>query len=523
MFGERESSLMDLGRSSKFAITFFISFAIAKLLGLVFTKIFTNTLPESDMGLYSIITSAVSLVIGFSSFGFTTAVNRYSIKYKISKNLSEFKNFIFTGILAYIIALSLVIAVILIVYFVTGQAAWFLEIENYVVAVLLIGLVVFAQIFSTICYTIATSLQNSKYYASIIIMRVLLQIPFGMIFVLGFDFGLFGLVIGLALSEAVVAVYSIFRIIKDIGIGRFSFTEFKKILTFSLPSYYVGNIWQGFNMLVLLMVDYFFPLTGTETIALYRYGALLVTNLILIAGNLISMVYRPVIYRLFEREEHDRIQQTTKKILKMFLVTILPFGLALYAFSPIIILMFTNQSYTQSIHIIPFLLIAVMFKYLHSIIGYGHSLYFKLYWDAISVTLALGVAFTVAYFVIPVNALLGLGASFFAIRVVYSLGAIVVSQRYYKIKHDYLVLVKLISTFLVSVGVGVIFYFFVFNDIALYNVTISFSISLVLFALTILVTKQIKKEDISFFTSMFKDYFKRIKKKDKVNEETADK
>ncbi len=523
MFGDRESSLLDLGKSSKFAITFFISFVIAKLLGLVFTKIFTNTLSESDMGLYSIITSAVALVIGFSSFGFTTAVNRYTIKFKISKNLNDFKNFIFTGIITYIVALFIVTAVILIVYFFTRQGPWFLNVENYIVTVLLITLVVFAQIFSTICYTIATSLQNSRYYTSIIIMRVLLQIPFGMLFVIFLDFGIFGLVIGLALSETVVAIYSIYRIFKDIGIGRFSLQEFKKIVTYALPSYYVGNVWQGFNLLVLLMVDYFYPLTGTETIGLYRYGALLVTNLILIAGNLISMVYRPVIYRMFEKKEHDRIQVTTKKILKMFLMTILPLGLALYAFSPLLIVMFTNLSYIKSIHIIPFLLVAVVFKYLHSIIGYGHSLYFKLYWDAISVTLALGVGFLVAYFVIPINALVGLGASFFAIRVVYSMGAILVSQRYYKIKHDVIGLIKLSTTFIISVGVGVLFYFFVFNDIAIYNVTISFSISLVLFILAVIITKQIKKDDISFFTSMFKDYFKRNKQKNKSINETAEK
>ncbi|MCK5157663.1 MAG: lipopolysaccharide biosynthesis protein [Candidatus Heimdallarchaeota archaeon] len=518
MFGDKESSLMELGRSSKFAITFFVSFALAKLLGVAFTKIFTNTLPESDMGQYMLITSAIALVIGFSSFGFTTAVNRYAIKYKISKNQKEFKDFVFTGISTYIVTELIVVSIILIVYFVVGHGPWFLDVEKYVVIVLLIALIVFAQIFSTICFTIATSLQNSRFYAIVIISRVLLQVPFGIIFVIVFDLGLFGLVIGLALSEAVVGIYSIYRIIRDVGIGRFSFTEFKKILVMSLPSYYVGNLWQGFNVLVLLLVDYFFPLTGTETIALYRYGALVVTNLILIAGNVISMVYGPVIYRLFEREEHDRIQVVTQKILKIFLLIILPLALALYAFSPTLIIIFTNQNYIQSIHIIPFLLAAVVFRYLQSILAYGHVLYFKLYWNAIFVTFAFGAAFLVAFYVIPINALIGLGAAFFTIRAVYSIGTIIVSQRYYKIKYDVKSLLKLISTFLISVSVGVLLYFFVFDSIAIYNVTISFSIGLVVFILAIVLTKQISKEEFRFFTSMFTDYFKKNnKQKSKSN------
>ena len=199
MFGDRETSLMELGRSSKFAIAFFVSFALAKLLGVAFTKIFTNTLPESDMGQYTIITSAIALVIGFSSFGFTTAVNRYAIKYKISKNQKEFKDFIFTGITTYVVTELIVIIIILIVFFVTGHGPWFLNVERYIVTVLLIALIVFAQIFSTICFTIATSLQNSKYYAIVVISRVLLQVPFGILFVIVFDLGLYGLVIGLAI------------------------------------------------------------------------------------------------------------------------------------------------------------------------------------------------------------------------------------------------------------------------------------------------------------------------------------
>ncbi|MHA1199810.1 MAG: lipopolysaccharide biosynthesis protein [Candidatus Heimdallarchaeaceae archaeon] len=520
MFGNRESSLLELGKSSKFAITFFVSFAVAKLLGVAFSKIFTNAtnfVSEADMGQYTIITSAIALLIGFSSFGFTTAVNRYAIKYKISKDLDTFKNFIFTGILIYIIAELIVILAILIVFFVTGQGPWFLQVENYIVTVLLIALIVFAQIFSTICYTIATSLQNSRFYANIIVARVLLQIPFGIFFVIIFDFGLFGLVIGLAISETIVAVYSIYRIIRDIGIGRFSLSEFKKILTFSLPSYYVGNLWQGFNILVLLLVEYFYPLSGTGTIALYRYGALLVTNLILIAGNLISMVYRPVIYRLFEKKEHDRIQIVSRNILKMFLITILPLGLALYAFSPILIVFFTNSNYLLSVYIIPFLLAAVVFKYLQSILAFGHSLYFKLYWNAIFITIAFGAAFVVAWFVIPINALMGLGASFFVIRAVYSTGTIIVSQFYYKVKYDLIGLLKIAVTFLISAGVGIICYYLAFDFAGIYNVTISFSISLVLFVAGVLLTKQVKKEDITFFSDLFKDYFKRFSKsKDKA-------
>ncbi len=513
---EKEStSLLDLGRSSKFAIVFFLSFVLAKLLGIAFSKIFTNTLTENEMGTYSIITSAIMLVIAFSSFGFTGSLNRYIIKYKTSRQINKIKDFVTTGVLLYILAEVVVVCCLYVVYFITRKKPWFLQVSNYVITLLLVALIVLSQVFSVVVYVSAISVQNGKYYSIVVIMRVLLQIPFGILFVIFFDLGLFGLILGLATSEISVALYSIYILIRDIGIGRFSLVELKKISTYSLPSYYVGNLWKGFDLLIFFLVEFFYPVDSSEIVALYRYGALVVANLILIAGNVFSLVYKPVVFRLFEQKRFERMQRVTKKILKLFLVTIIPISIGLYAYSPILIVIFTNAFYRQSIFVIPIILGTIIMQYLQGIIGYGHSLYLKQYWNAIAATIAFICGTLAGYFIIPINGLVGLVLALFVIRFVYSFGLIIVSQFYLKLKYDVKSLLLILGSTIISIGIGIILNKLVFSYIAIYSITISFTISILIFLVLILVTKQITKDDLKFFRKMFQSYIDKIKRKDK--------
>jgi len=338
MKAKPERSLLDQGSSTKFIVTFFISFGIAKLFGIVFTKIFTNVLSQDEMGEYTVILSAITLIMSFAGIGFPSAINRYTIRYKTKGAINNLRDFIFTGFIAFIVVEVFIISGILIFFAITGQQFLFPNSERYIFSIILVAGIVIAQLFSTLCFSIATSLQNSRFYAVVIIMRVLLQLPFGILFVVVFKWGVFGLIACLAVSEISVALFSVFVIIRDIGIGKFSFSELKKILEYSLPIYVNGMLMYGFDLAILvyttsfvwlnqaqpianipgLMLSKSINLTGTEVIALYRYGALTVVNLIFLAGNIFRMVYRPVILKYFERDEFDAMRKMSIQILKLF-------------------------------------------------------------------------------------------------------------------------------------------------------------------------------------------------------------
>ena len=509
---KRENSLINQGRSSKFLIVFILTFVVAKGFGIAFTKIFTNVLDQNEMGQYQVVISAISLILSFSAIGFPTALNRYAIRYKTKNQIKELKDFIFSGFIIFIILEFLILVTLLILYYSFSIKPWFLQVEFYVKTLFLIAIVVLTQFINTMCYVISSSLQNSKYYGIIMVMRILLQIPFGMLFVLKYDLGPFGLIFGLAVSESLVAVYSMFIIISDIGIGKFSFKELKKILEFSLPVYVNGFLMMGFNLIILIYVIYVDPINGNNTIALYNYGALSVVNLILLAGNVFRMVYRPIVYKYYERNQYNEMIELTVRVLKIFLILIFFLAIFIFAFSPLLIQFFTQSSYLPSLVAIPILLISVIFTYLPNIISYGHSLYFKNYWNLIASLTSLLLASLVGYFIIPKNGLLGISFAYLTLRFFYFIGLTIISQQYFRIKYDIKLISKIILAIIVSILIGIFLYLFAFNFLDIYtNIIISFSISGIGFVAIIFVSKIITKDDFQFLKNIFNVYIQAIK------------
>ena len=508
----KEHSLLNLGKSTRFLVSFFISLALAKAFSLGFTKIFTNIFTQDELGQYGIIISAVSLVMSFSAFGFPTTLNRYAIRYRIKEKIENLRNLIFTGLVIFIAIELIIILVILIVYFAAGKAVWFLETDgNYVLILFIVGIIVATQMFSTICYTIATSFQNSRYYSIVVIMRIALHIPFALIFVLYLNLGIMGLVAGLAAAEFITAVYSAIVIIKDIGVGKFSLREFKNIIGFSLPVYYTQNLWFVFDLLLLLYIERVDSVGGQTTISLFKFGALTIVNIIMLAGNIFRMVFRPVIYKLFEREQFDDMRTITHLMFRIFILVIFPVALLIYAFSPILIPLITLADYLPSIPLIPFLLAAMICNYIQSIIAYAQGLYLKIYWNAIVGSISFGLAFLVAYFVIPINALIGIGAAMLTLRFTYLVGTALASNHYFKIQLDLKMILSIVGVITFTLGLGIIFYYFVFDFLGLYNIVASFTIPLVMYLVLVLVTRLIKKEDITYFIGLFKNYLKDVK------------
>ena len=110
-----EQSLITQGSSKKFMFTFLISFVISKMIGIAFTKIFTNVLTQEEMGEYTIILSALALIMSFAAIGFPSAINRYAIRYKTKDLLEDLKDFLTTGFLSFIV-MELFIVVGLIIW-----------------------------------------------------------------------------------------------------------------------------------------------------------------------------------------------------------------------------------------------------------------------------------------------------------------------------------------------------------------------------------------------------------------------
>jgi len=524
----KKYSLFTQGSGTKFLFTFAFAILLAKGLSIAFTKIFSNILPQEDMGQYAIFVTASMTILAYASIGFQNALSRYTVSYKTQDKKKNMQDLVFSGFVAFIIIEVLIIGIFLILYFAMDYYPSFLDIEPYVITLLAVGVIALAQFFSTMCYNIAGALQNSRYYAIPVIMRVLLQIPLTIVFVIYADLGVLGLILGLSASEVLVAIYSGIILVRDLGIGKFSFKELKSIFGYSSPVYGVTMLLRTFNLYLLIYIEQVFvenslqlfssvsqlfsvdashAVTGKELIALYTFGALPLANVLLLVGQMFKTVYQPIMYKYFENKKFENMENLTIIISKLYGVGIIAICIILFAFSPLLIkYIFTNSDYLAGIFLIPLLFVSQIFEQLSDISAYGHSLYYKNYWVLVAgVFSVVGGVFT-AYFLIPIMGLMGIGIVFITIKAIKLLILLIVSQRYFKVHYNYWIILKILLAAGISIGVGVIFNLYVIQGTLTITLLVPFSISAALFVGLVFLFRLIKKEDYTFVKSLVKSY-----------------
>ncbi|NPD90345.1 MAG: hypothetical protein HGN29_16655 [Asgard group archaeon] len=503
----KQYSLLKQGAGTKFLISFGITIVLAKALSIAFTKIFTNILPQEDMGQYAIFVTASMTILAYASIGFQTALNRYTVTYKIQGKKKNLQDLVFSGFISFVIIEVLIIGILLILYLARGFYPSFLEIEPYVLTLLAVGIIALAQYFSTLCYNIAASLQNSRYYTIPVIMRVLLQIPLGILFVIYLDLGILGLILGISAAEFIVALYCGFVLIKDLGIGKFSFKELKSVFAFSVPVYGKVMLMRTFNLYLLVYIDQVYPENGEALIALYVFGALPIANILLMIGQMFRTVYRPIIFKYFEKKKLESMEDLTIMISKLYGIIIIAICILVFAFSPILITyLFTNSSYLGGIYLIPLLFVSQACEQLSNIVAYGHTLYYKNYWVLIASVISVGSGVLASYFLIPSLGLLGIGIVYLIIKGSNLIMLTIVSQRYFKIHYDYKIVVKILIAALISIGIGVIFNLFVIEGGINIDLVVPFLISTVIYIGLIFLFRLIKKEDYNFAKNLVKSY-----------------
>ncbi|MHA2358320.1 MAG: hypothetical protein ACXABK_06095, partial [Candidatus Heimdallarchaeaceae archaeon] len=243
-----------------------------------------------------------------------------------------------------------------------------------------------------------------------------------------------------------------------------------------------------------------------EVVALYQYGALVIVNLLIIFERMFRTVYTPIIFKYFERGQHEDMQTLTRNVSKMYGVSIIGIGILLFAFSPLLVIFFTNASYLESIYVIPILLVALMFNQVRIIMSYGHTLYYKTYWAAIGSISGLIISAVVGYFIIPRLGLIGIGIVYVILRVIQFVFLFTVSQRYFKVNYRITDYLKLALAAIMSIGIGVVFYFYVFVPQTNNSIILSFTISLIIYIGLVILLKLFTRKDLNYLMNIFLTY-----------------
>jgi hypothetical protein len=120
--------------------------------------------------------------------------------------------------------------------------------------------------------------------------------------------------------------------------------------------------------------------------------------------------------------------------------------------------------------------------------------------------LSIGSGVLVAYFTIPVLGLIGIGIVYIAIKAVHFVVLVIVSQKYFKVHYNYNNIIKILVAAIVSIGVGIIFYFFVISGGIYTQIVVPFLISSILYVGLVFLFRLVKREDYDFVKSLVKTF-----------------
>jgi O-antigen/teichoic acid export membrane protein len=218
-------------------------------------------------------------------------------------------------------------------------------------------------------------------------------------------------------------------------------------------------------------------------------------------------VYHPIIFKHFENKKYDSVKDLTVITTKLYGIGIIAICILLFAFSPILITyVFTNSDYLSGIYLIPLLFIPKIFEQLTTITAYGHSLYLKNYWVLVASVISVAGGVIAAYFLIPLMGLLGIGVVLIIIKSIHYLITFSVSQRYFKVKYNLWIIIRILLAAGIAIGVGVIFNLFVIEGDLMISLLVPFLISAGVYLVLIFLFRLIKKEDYIFVKNLVQTY-----------------
>lgn len=376
------------------ATVYMIAEIINKAVPFLLLPILTTYLTPSDFGIAATYGAFIGVVCVFIhlSIGSAVGVNFF----KLSK--MQLKKYIANILL--IISTTTLLAFIIVLVFNTQLSAK-LEIP---LMWLLLGVIVSSAQFLTILNLILWQVeQNPKAYGSYQITKMLANMSMVLIFVVGFEMGWEGQLIGQAIATIIFALIS-FGIVYRRGYMFFQIDKeyIADALKFGIPLIphaLSGWLRTGIDRIFLTM------LISTSATGMYAVGHQLgmVVGVVVMAFN---QAYGPYLYeKLTDIEEKDK-----KKLVKftyIYFILVLLFAGVLSLIMPWFIVYFLNEKYVDSSKFVPWIAFGYAFQGMYLMIM-NYIFYAKKTHVLAIVTFSVGLLHVlISYILIKVNGSIG--------------------------------------------------------------------------------------------------------------------
>jgi O-antigen/teichoic acid export membrane protein len=243
---------------------------LIKGLSLISAPIFTRIFDPAQYGAWGFINVMVAFMTGILLLGGDNAYTRFYFQCE-----SEEEKQTLTATWFAFLAVWAVVAVLVVLPFSATLADWMLGTEGYRVA-WVIGLV--SSPLAMMNLILAQALRNrfrAKAFTLLNVITAALTIGLAVLFVLGFDLGVAGALLGAAVASLVMIPIRIWSV-RDLLSRRFSFALIRKLLAFGLP--------------LVPMNIAFWLFSNADRIMLARLGSLADVGLYTITASLMAVI-----------------------------------------------------------------------------------------------------------------------------------------------------------------------------------------------------------------------------------------
>lgn len=207
---------------------------------------------------------------------------------------------------------------------------------------------------------------------------------------------------------------------------KFSIPLFQKVLHFALPSFITTLLISSLGYLDRFFLNHFF---GAKEVGIYSFG-FTIGQMVSMVIEAVSLAVFPSMMKLLEKDYKSNLGKL-KRFDALFCVGLVFFGILVYFFKDIIVQIFSNNNYSQSGYVIPFIVFAAImggfYKNVSNVLTFHKKVWF---YPALSV-FSFGISGLLNYILIPRFHEIGAAYSNFLGMFIYSLIIQLIGSKYY--------------------------------------------------------------------------------------------
>ena len=432
--------MKDYGKElSAFAIIVIIASLLIVIIRFVSIKVFTNKLSTFEFGTLSLILSVIGFLGTLISLGFPSSLVRYIVQFEEKGEFHKLSKMVSTTFLTIILfGLAISAAFILISSPIFNLRLF--DFPRYFSIIIIISFLSVLSAISLIFNGIIRAQKKGKLYLILNLTKFYIGYTIAILLIIFSDLKITGILFGLSFG-ALISILIVFPVLlKNWGFSGFSKLELKRLLKFGSPQSATAVV----NTAYLFLFFYFiYQFIGSEELAFFYIGQSIVTPMVLLETGL-SMAYIPTIFRMWERSQFDLLGKIVNKILKFFLIFAILSILLYFFLAPLFVEIISNEVYAiNSSTIVPFLLIAIIFRALITINCFGASIKEKMHIIAYMHGISRIVALIILFMLLPLFGLLGAALALMSGSIIYFVLTFLVSQHFVKIRYNLLPLIKI--------------------------------------------------------------------------------